>query len=65
MSQLCTVKAFCVHVGGCCCDCVSGQIAKICNNLVLGISMTAVSEAMNLGVKLGIDPKKLAGIINT
>ena len=43
----------------------TGQVAKICNNLVLGISMAAVSEAMNLGVKMGIDPVKLAGIINT
>jgi 3-hydroxyisobutyrate dehydrogenase len=31
----------------------TGQVAKICNNLVLGISMTAVSEAMNLGKRLG------------
>lgn len=43
----------------------SGQVAKICNNLVLGISMGAVSEAMNLGVRLGVDPKILASIINT
>jgi 3-hydroxyisobutyrate dehydrogenase len=43
----------------------TGQIAKLCNNLVLGISMNAVSEAMNLGVKLGADPKVLAAIINT
>jgi len=42
-----------------------GQVAKICNNLLLGISMTGVSEAMNLGDKLGIDPKILAKIINT
>lgn len=34
--------------------------AQVCNNLVLGISMTAVSEAMNIGVKLGVDPVKLA-----
>ncbi len=38
----------------------SGQIAKVCNNLVLGISMTAVSEAMNIGIQLGVDPQKLA-----
>lgn len=44
---------------------VVAQVAKICNNLVLGISMSAVSEAMSLGVKLGIDPSTLAGIINT
>jgi 3-hydroxyisobutyrate dehydrogenase len=50
-----------VHCGG-----ISmGQVAKISNNLLLAISMTAVSEAMNLGTKLGMDPKILAGIINT
>jgi 3-hydroxyisobutyrate dehydrogenase len=43
----------------------TGQIAKICNNLVLGITMAGVSEAMSLGVALGIDPNTLAGIINT
>jgi 3-hydroxyisobutyrate dehydrogenase len=43
----------------------TGQVAKICNNLVLAISMIGVSEAMNLGVTLGIDPKILAGIFNT
>eukprot|EP01083_Nonionella_stella_P224647 799519_1 len=42
----------------------SGQIAKACNNLILGISMCGVSEGMNLGVKLGMDPQKLANIIN-
>ena len=43
----------------------AGQVAKICNNLVLAISMVGVSEGMNLGAKLGMDPKKLAGIFNT
>eukprot|EP00949_MAST-11_sp_MAST-11-sp1_P005318 g5318.t1 len=43
----------------------TGEVAKLCNNLVLGISMAGVSEAMNLGKRLGIDPKKLAGIMNT
>eukprot|EP00484_Ammonia_sp_Unknown_P025470 CAMPEP_0197026850 /NCGR_PEP_ID=MMETSP1384-20130603/6857_1 /TAXON_ID=29189 /ORGANISM="Ammonia sp." /LENGTH=353 /DNA_ID=CAMNT_0042455595 /DNA_START=37 /DNA_END=1098 /DNA_ORIENTATION=- len=42
----------------------SGQIAKICNNLILAISMCAVSEGMNLGVKLGMDAQKLADIVN-
>lgn len=36
----------------------NGQAAKICNNLILGISMIAVSEAFALGKKLGLDPKK-------
>jgi 3-hydroxyisobutyrate dehydrogenase len=43
----------------------TGQVAKICNNLLLGISMIGVAEAMSLGVGLGIDPKILAGVINT
>ncbi|MND80038.1 3-hydroxyisobutyrate dehydrogenase [compost metagenome] len=43
----------------------TGQIAKICNNLLLGISMIGVSEAMALGNALGIDTKVLAGIINS
>jgi len=43
----------------------TGQIAKICNNLLLGISMIGVSEAMALGNALGIDTGVLAGIINS
>jgi 3-hydroxyisobutyrate dehydrogenase len=50
-----------VHCGGG----GTGQVAKICNNLLLGISMIGVAEAMNLGAALGIDPKVLAGVINT
>lgn len=48
-----------------CGDIGMGQVAKICNNLLLGITMTGVAEAMSLGAALGIDPKVLAGIINT
>lgn len=43
----------------------TGQIAKICNNLLLAISMIGVAEAMKLGEVLGIDPNKLASIVNT
>lgn len=43
----------------------NGQVAKIANNMLLGISMLGTAEAMNLGVSLGMDPKILAGIINT
>lgn len=50
-----------VHCG----DVGTGQAAKICNNMLLGIEMIGVAEAMNLGVKMGLDPKLLAGIINT
>lgn len=43
----------------------TGQISKICNNLMLGIQMIAVSEGMALGEKLGMDPKVLANIVST
>ena len=33
--------------------------------MLLGISMIATSETMNLGVRMGMDPKLLAGILNT
>ena len=50
-----------VHCGGV----GTGEVAKLCNNLVLGISMAGVCEAMKLGENLGIDTKVLAGIMNT
>lgn len=37
----------------------SGQAAKICNNLILGVSMIAVSEAFSLAKRLGLSPEKL------
>jgi 3-hydroxyisobutyrate dehydrogenase len=40
----------------------AGQAAKICNNMVLGISMIAVSEAFNLADALGLDRQKLFDI---
>jgi len=43
----------------------NGQVAKVANNMLLGISMIGTAEAMSLGVSLGMDPKVLAGIINT
>ena len=39
-----------VHAGGP----GNGQAAKICNNMILGISMIAVGEAFNLAAKLGL-----------
>lgn len=37
----------------------TGQAAKICNNLILGVSMIAVSEAFALAERLGLDAQKL------
>ncbi|MDO9411900.1 MAG: 3-hydroxyisobutyrate dehydrogenase [Pseudolabrys sp.] len=47
-----------VHAGGA----GNGQAAKICNNMILGISMIAVSEAFVLAEKLGLDHQKLFDI---
>ena len=38
---------------------------KICNNMLLAVTMIGTSEAMNLGIKLGLDPKLLAGIMGS
>lgn len=35
----------------------NGQAAKICNNMLLGISMIGTAEAFNLAEKLGLDPQ--------
>ena len=43
----------------------NGQVAKVANNMLLGISMIGVAEAMSLGVSMGMDPNILAGIINS
>ncbi|EPQ32071.1 uncharacterized protein PFL1_00269 [Pseudozyma flocculosa PF-1] len=43
----------------------NGLIAKIANNLLLGISMLGVTEAMLLGTAHGLPANVLAGIINT
>src|SRR5262245_9221266 len=47
-----------VHAGGA----GNGQAAKICNNMILGVSMIAVSEAFVLAEKLGLDHQKLFDI---
>jgi len=43
----------------------NGQVAKICNNLMLAIEMIATAEGMSLAAALGMDPKVFAGIVNT
>lgn len=43
----------------------TGQATKICNNMMLGITMIGTAEAMLLGQKLGLDAKLFASIVNT
>jgi 3-hydroxyisobutyrate dehydrogenase len=50
-----------VHCGGA----GAGQAAKICNNMILGISMIAVGEAFVLGEKLGLTHQALYDVAST
>jgi 3-hydroxyisobutyrate dehydrogenase len=50
-----------VHCGGG----GAGQAAKICNNMILGISMIAVSEAFTLAEKLGLSHQALFEVAST
>ncbi|KAJ3023334.1 hypothetical protein HKX48_003618, partial [Thoreauomyces humboldtii] len=43
----------------------TGQAAKICNNMMLGISMVGACETFNLGRRLGLAPELLNKILNT
>jgi 3-hydroxyisobutyrate dehydrogenase len=43
----------------------NGQVAKICNNMLLGISMIGTCEAFMLGEKLGLDAQTLFDISAT
>src|SRR5262249_20783959 len=49
-----------IHAG----DSGNGQAAKMCNNMILGVSMVAVSEAFLLAEKLGLDAQKLFEIVS-
>ncbi|WP_171962237.1 3-hydroxyisobutyrate dehydrogenase [Bordetella trematum] len=44
-------------------DAGAGQVAKICNNMLLGILMAGTAEALALGVANGLDPKVLSDIV--
>ncbi|KAK8051595.1 hypothetical protein PG993_002980 [Apiospora rasikravindrae] len=42
----------------------TGLSAKLANNYLLAINNIATAEAMNLGIRWGLDPKTLANVIN-
>lgn len=43
----------------------SGQIAKICNNMLLAVHMCGTAEAIALGVKNGLDPNVISKIMQS
>jgi len=50
-----------VHCGGP----GQGQVTKICNNMIAGITLLAASEALTMGEKLGVDRQILYDVIST
>jgi 2-hydroxy-3-oxopropionate reductase len=48
-----------VHVG----PSGAGQVAKVCNQVVVGVVIEAVSEALVLGAKAGVDPTRIADVL--
>ncbi len=49
-----------IHVG----PVGSGEVAKICNNLIAGVATVAVSEAFRIAEGFGVDPKVLTEIVS-
>lgn len=58
---LLTMGSNVIHCGS---EIGSGQVAKLCNNMLLAITMIGTSETLNLGARLGLDPKLLTEILN-
>jgi len=50
-----------VHCGGA----GAGQAAKICNNMILGVTMIATCEAFALADRLGLDRQKMFDVVST
>ncbi|MEO0936965.1 MAG: 3-hydroxyisobutyrate dehydrogenase [Pseudomonadota bacterium] len=50
-----------VHCG----EAGAGQAAKICNNMILGVTMIATCEAFALADKLGLDRSKMFDVVST
>ena len=63
------VKGILVHMGNpdsifLCGNVGAGTAFKVINNYISAIASLASSEALNIGVKLGLDPKRLTDVIN-
>jgi 3-hydroxyisobutyrate dehydrogenase len=49
-----------IHVGAV----GSGEVVKLCNNLIAGVSAVAVSEAFRIAQGFGVDPKVVTEVIS-
>ena len=41
----------------------AGQVVKVCNQVVVGVVIEAVSEALLLGAKAGVDPARIVDVL--
>jgi 3-hydroxyisobutyrate dehydrogenase len=57
---LAALGATIIHVG----PVGSGEVAKVCNNLISGVTMVALSEAFRIGEGFGVDPKVLTDVLS-
>ncbi len=57
---LSAMGAYIIHVG----PVGSGEVAKLCNNLIAGVAAVAVSEAFRIAEGFGVDPKVLTDVIS-
>jgi 3-hydroxyisobutyrate dehydrogenase len=57
---LAAMGASVIHVG----PVGSGEVAKLCNNLIAGVAAVAVSEAFRIAEGFGVDPKILTDVIS-
>lgn len=48
-----------IHVG----PVGSGEVAKVCNNLISGVTMVALSEAFRIAEGFGVDPRVLTDVL--
>ncbi len=49
-----------IHVG----PVGSGEVAKVCNNLISGVTMVALSEAFRIAEGFGVDPRILTDVLS-
>ena len=61
------VKSYLDHMGANVVHCGAngnGLVVKLCNNMMLGISMIGAAETLNMGVKMGMDKQLLSEILS-
>src|SRR4030095_6021210 len=59
LAALSAVGGHVIHVG----PVGSGEVVKLCNNLIAGVAAVAVSEAFRIAQGFGVDPKVMTAVV--